>query len=176
MERESPTARPPRRESSPRVPPFYPVPVRPMHNGWTPRRQADFLGHLAETGSVAAACRRVGMSREAAYKLRRRPNAESFAAAWDAALGAPIRKLTVDDLEYRAMRGLIRPIMRNGKYIGTRRKPDNSALLRLLARFNRLLAGDGLPGVWANEKNAPFASTEVDGPGFRPLPPGSRAK
>lgn len=168
MERDSP-CRPPRRELSPRIPPFYPVPVRARQDGWTPRRQADFLGWLAETGSVAAACARVGKSRESAYKLRRRRDAESFAAAWDAALGAPVRKLTVDDLEYRALRGLIRPVLRNGKYIGTRRKPENSALLQVLARFDRLLAQRGLTGVWAHEQTGGPASTEVDGPGFRPL-------
>jgi len=162
MERESPPTRPPRRESSPRVPPFLPVPVRERHNGWTPRRQADFLGYLAETGSVSAACKRVGKSREAAYKLRRRPGAESFAAAWDAALGAPVRKLTDDELEYRAMRGLIRPVMHGGRYVGVRQKPDNSALLRLIARFDRLLAGEELPGIRANEQNGPNASTKVD--------------
>ena len=122
MDDDSPHHRPPRRNFSPRVPPFRPVPVREMHNGWTPRRQADFLGWLAETGSVAEACRRVGKSREAAYKLRRRDDAESFAAAWDAALGATVRELTEDDIEYRAYRGLIRPIMRNGRYLGVRQK------------------------------------------------------
>jgi hypothetical protein len=135
---------------------------RPRHDGWSPRRQADFLGHLAETGSVSAACARIGMSREAAYKLRRRPGAESFAAAWDAALGAPVRKLTTDDLEYLAYRGLVRPIMRGGKYVGGRQKPDNSALLRLLARFDRLLDGTALPGLWADERNPANASTKVD--------------
>jgi len=162
MERDSPSARPQRRETSPRVPPFLPVPVREHHNGWTPRRQADFLGYLAETGSVSAACKRVGKSREAAYKLRRRPDAESFAAAWDAALGAPARQLTDDDLEYRALRGLIRPVMRAGRYVGVRQKPDNSALLRLIARFDRLLAERDLPAIWANEKSGPNASTKVD--------------
>ena len=155
-------ARLPRRELSPRVPPFLPVPVREHHNGWTPRRQADFLGYLAETGSVSAACKRVGMSREAAYKLRRRPDAASFAAAWDAALGAPVRQLTDEDLEYRALRGYIRPIMRGGRYVGVRQKPDNSALLRLIARYDRLLAGEQLPGIWANEQNGANASTTVD--------------
>ena len=164
MDHDSPSARSPRRETSPRVPPFRPVPVREHHNGWTPRRQADFLGYLAETGSVSAACRRVGKSREAAYKLRRRADAASFAAAWDAALGAPLRKLTDEDLEYRAMRGLIRPVMRAGRYVGPQQKPDDSALLRLIARFDRLLAGKELPGIWANEQKGPNVSGKVDRP------------
>lgn len=131
-----PIVRPHRR--LPRVPPFYPVPLHVRHDGWTPERQGDFLGYLAETGSVSAACARVGMSRNSAYKLRRKPNAESFAAAWDAALGLPIRKVTTDDLVFLAYHGLIRPRLRGGKYVRSVRKPDNSALLRLLARFDRL--------------------------------------
>jgi hypothetical protein len=122
----------------PRVPPFYPVPLRAMRNGWTPRRQADFLGYLAETGSVSAACARVGMSRNTAYKLRKKAHAESFAAAWDAALGMPIRRVTITDLWFLAYRGLIRPRFRGGKYIRSVQKPDNSALLRLMDRLDRL--------------------------------------
>lgn len=140
---ESPTARPPRR-SFPRVPAFYPVPVaRRRRDGWTPGRQADFLGYLAETGSVAAACARVGMSRETVYRLRRREGAESFAAAWDAALGLPVRKVTVEDRLYLAYSGLIRPVMRRGRYVRWVQKPDNSVLLRLLARWDRRRPGDG---------------------------------
>ena len=39
-----------------RVPAFYPVPVRTRRDGWTIERQADFLGLLAECGSVIGAC------------------------------------------------------------------------------------------------------------------------
>jgi hypothetical protein len=140
MNPESPPIVRPRRRL-PRVPPFYPVPLRTMHNGWTVTRQAHFLGWLAETGSVSAACARVGMSRNSAYKLRRKPHAESFAAAWDAALGMPIRRVTVDDLPFLAYHGLIRPRFRGGKYIGSRQKPDNTALLRLLAQLDRSAYG-----------------------------------
>lgn len=129
------------RRFPPRVPPFYPVPTRGRHDGWTLARQADFLGHLAETGSVSAACARVGMSRNCAYKLRRRPEAESFAMAWDAALGSPPRKVTIADLPFLAYSGLVRPAFRGGKYVGWRQKPDSSALLRLMARFDRLAGG-----------------------------------
>ena len=139
MSNESrPIVRPRRR--LPRVPAFYPVPLRATRTGWTVQRQADFLGHLAETGSVSAACARVGMSRKGAYALRNKPGAESFRAAWDAALGLPVRGVTIDDLQYLAYRGLIRPRFRGGKYIGSRQKPDNSALLRLVSRYDRALA------------------------------------
>jgi hypothetical protein len=141
MSPESPSIVRPRRRL-PRVPAFYPVPLRATRTGWTLERQADFLGHLAETGSVSAACARVGMSRNSAYKLRKKPAAESFAAAWDAALGLPVRKVTIDDLHFLAHHGLVKPFFRGGKYIRSQRKPDNSALLRLLARYDRLI-GDG---------------------------------
>jgi hypothetical protein len=63
-----------------RVPAFYPVPTRTRRDGWTIERQADFLGMLAETGSVIGACEAVGISRKSAYRLRTLPGAESFAA------------------------------------------------------------------------------------------------
>ena len=121
------------------VPAFYPVPLRGRQDGWTAARQAHFLGLLAETGSVVAACRAVGMSRKSAYLLRARSEAESFAAAWDAALGGPKRKVTVRDLDYLAHHGLIRPRFYRGRYVGSSQKPSNSALLRLAARFDRMI-------------------------------------
>lgn len=136
MDNDSTSVRPARRRSR-RVPPFYPVPVRGRHDGWSPERQAEFLGVLGTTGSVLAAAERVGMSRQSAYCLRRRPGAESFAATWDFALGAPRRKVTVDDLHYLAFAGLIRPVMYRGRYVGFVQKPDNSALLRLMGRWDR---------------------------------------
>ena len=63
MTPDSPPA-PRRARRMPRVPPFYPVPTRARRDGWTVQRQADFLGMLAETGSVAGACEAVGMSRK----------------------------------------------------------------------------------------------------------------
>jgi hypothetical protein len=136
MTPDSPAA-PRRARRMPRVPRFCPVPLRTRRDGWTARRQADFLGKLAETGSVAGACEAVGMSRKSAYALRARPAAESFAAAWDAALGLPVRKVTVTNLSYLAHHGWLRPIMFRGRYCGISQTPDNSALLRLLARLER---------------------------------------
>lgn len=140
MKPESSPARPLRRKV-PRVPPFYPVPLRGRRDGWTVQRQADFLGMLAETGSVMGACEAVGMSRKSAYRLRARRDAESFAAAWDAALGAPVRKVTVTDLDFLAYHGLVQPLLFRGRYRGAMRKPDNSALLRLLKKLDRQAAG-----------------------------------
>lgn len=60
------------------------------------------------------------MSRNSVYKLPKRPRAESFAAAWDAAPGMPVRRVTIDDLHFLACHGLVRPRFRGGKYIGLR--------------------------------------------------------
>jgi hypothetical protein len=133
----------------PRVPPFYPVPTRTRHDGWTVQRQADFLGMLAETGSVIGACEAVGMSRKSAYRLRARPGAASFAAAWDAALGAPVRKVTAPPLTFLAYEGLVRLVTFRGRYRGMWQKPDDSALLRLARRLERAAAeGDTVSPEW----------------------------
>ncbi len=60
---------------------FAPVPVRYRRDGWTPARQRQFVAALAGGGCVLAACRRVGQSAEAYYRLRRRPDAAGFRAA-----------------------------------------------------------------------------------------------
>jgi hypothetical protein len=67
---------------------FTPVPVRARRDGWTPARQSAFIAYLRVTGCIDESCRRVGRSRESAYKLYRRPDAASFRAAWDSALAA----------------------------------------------------------------------------------------
>jgi hypothetical protein len=60
-----------------------PAPQSFRRDGWTPRRQLAFLDTLARTRCVTRAAAAAGMSRESAYRLRRRPSAGLFAAAWD---------------------------------------------------------------------------------------------
>ncbi len=127
-----------------RIPAFTPVPLRPRADGWTPCRQAEFLGYLAETRCIKTAAQRVGMSRESAYRLRRKPGAGEFVAAWDAILGAPgtprasPAKVTLEALFQRIRQDRYRPVLRGGLYVGTVRKPDNRALLAALARLDRV--------------------------------------
>jgi len=72
---------------------FTPVPhVRARAEGWTPKAQAAFIHALSVMGSVGHAAPAVGLGRASAYRLRDRAlalghGAESFAAAWDRALG-----------------------------------------------------------------------------------------
>jgi hypothetical protein len=55
-------------------------------DGWTPARQLHFLDVLALTRSVTRAAAAAGMSRESAYRLRKRHPESLFASAWDRAL------------------------------------------------------------------------------------------
>lgn len=128
-----------RRARHPRVPAFSPARVRERADGWTPARQAAFLAHLAVTRSVSAAARKVKMARETAYRLRRKPGGEGFAAAWDAALGrgSGKRKVTTDERRRRALLGLLKPVIYRGRHVGTMEKADNTALLGHLASFGQ---------------------------------------
>ena len=118
--------------------------------------QCAFLAALYAKGSVAAAAKAVGRSRESAHRLRSRSGAESFAAAWDKVLAGPAasgtsalpsrrmadwRKVTLEELHWRIETGLWRPVIYRGKMRAIARKPDNSALLHLLARLDKQVAG-----------------------------------
>lgn len=130
-----------------RIPAFTPAELRARHDGWTPVRQAEFIGYLAETRSVKQAAERVGMSRASAYRLRRKAGAEGFVAVWDfilkgpgAADGADQRKpkVTLETLFQRIRMGRYRPILRAGRYVWTIKKPDNSALLSAISRLDQI--------------------------------------
>ena len=134
-----------------RPPFFHPVPLRARRDGWSEMRQCAFLAELYLTGSVASAARAVGMARNSAYRLRSRPDAASFAHAWDSVL-APLgsgrlpapkvdwRKVTHAALVERLETGLIQPLLHRGRMTAIRRKPDNSALFRLLRRLDAVAA------------------------------------
>lgn len=65
----------------------------PRHDGWTPARSRRFIEALAAGHDVRRACAGVGLSREAAYKLRRRDPV--FAQEWQTTL----RTAREDDAE-----------------------------------------------------------------------------
>lgn len=144
---------PPRRPGKPRrrIPAFHPVPVGKRHDGWTPARQVCFIGMLYETRSVVAAAKAVGMGRESAYRLRKRPGAAGFAAAWDAAMGLTPRpvnlaraKSTGLPAHYRLRTGLMQVLVRAGGFAGVSKKPDNSALLQHIAQLDRHWAAEAM--------------------------------
>jgi hypothetical protein len=120
-----------------------PPPAIPQtrHDGWTPERQRGFIAALADCGSVAEAAARAGMSRQAAYALRRSPAAMDFRAAWDAAITEAWRRVEETALE-RAMAGETEVWERDG-VVTTRQRPCAPHLLiQLLDRADRLHAAE----------------------------------
>jgi hypothetical protein len=88
------------------APTFTPVPMaRNRHNGWTEERQRQFIMALAVVGSVDAAAKMIQISRKSAYQLRARPEAKSFARAWDIAISAGRARL-FDYMMDRAINGV----------------------------------------------------------------------
>lgn len=122
--------------SNPKLPaPFTPVPVRPRHDGWTIERQVAFIEKLADCGSISAACRHVGMSRESLRKLRRHPWARPFRDACDAALDCSYDEVEEAAME-RSKKGVARPIFYQGEQVGEWRHFDERLTMFLL-RFRR---------------------------------------
>src|SRR3546814_15381884 len=60
---------------------WVPVLRKRRKDGWSPDKQRAFIEVLADTGSVATAAQRVGMSESSAYRLRRSPGAEIGSAS-----------------------------------------------------------------------------------------------
>jgi hypothetical protein len=58
---------------------------------WTPERQCLFLHWLERTRSATAAARKVGLSRESAYRLRGRDPQGLFALMWADIMARPFR-------------------------------------------------------------------------------------
>jgi len=109
------------------------------HDGWTAERKALFLDALADHGNVLRACAAAGLSREAAYRLRRRD--ALFARAW-AAAQVLAREHTGQVLGDRALEGVEEEVWYRGEVVGTRRRYDNRLLLAHIARLDKLAEGD----------------------------------
>jgi hypothetical protein len=103
------------------------------HDGWTPERRTGFLYELAACGNVRSACSHVGLSAEAAYKLRRRD--ALFARAWAAAL-VLAREASAEVLECRAIDRIEEQVWYRGEVVGTRRRYDTRLLLAHMARLD----------------------------------------
>lgn len=120
---------------------FTPVPHKqPRRNSITPDLQRAFIAHLAATGIVTEAARHIGKSMEAIYKLRQRPGAEGFRAAWDLALDRGVARLESSALS-RAIEGQERMVVSAGKCLGTELR-HNEALVMFFLK-NRLPARYG---------------------------------
>ena len=135
------------------LPAFTPVPRKcNRYDGWTPERQQLFIEALADYGSVRAAANSVGMTPESAYYLRRQPDAESFAGAWQAALDHGVKRIE-DTAMDRALNGVEVPVYSYGKLVGTRRVYNDRLLMFMLRnRAPGRFAADGARGLSGLDK------------------------
>jgi len=122
---------------------FRPVPHKAARrNSIGPARQRAFVASMAECGIVTQAARSIGASMEALYKLRQRPGAEEFRAAWDMAVDRGVMRLE-DTALARAIEGEERMIVSGGKLLGFEtRYNDNLVMFFLRNRRGERYAPD----------------------------------
>jgi hypothetical protein len=114
----------------------------PRRNTIVPPRQRAFVAALAECGIVVQAARQIGASTDALYKLRNRPDAGEFSAAWDAAIDRGVMRLE-DTALARAIKGEERMVVSAGKHMGTEiRFNDNLVMFFLRNRRGERYAPD----------------------------------
>lgn len=117
---------------------FTPVPLtRVRARGWSAEAQIAFIAALARCGLVAHAARSVGRSARTAYRLRGKPGAESFAAAWDIAVEMGLGAAR-DRVMERLAGTRATPVYRHGRLVKERRGDDPVLLYAAL----RSLAGE----------------------------------
>ena len=97
----------------------------PRHDGWTPDRRRTFLAAISEGHTVDAACGHVGLSRSAAYALRR--GDEDFARGWSAA--CLVARDALADILWSGR--AVAPVSHDGQVIG---RVSRDALIAHAAR------------------------------------------
>jgi hypothetical protein len=127
---------------------FTPVPVRAQRNSWAPRLQRLFVLSLARGAGPGEAARRLGRSRQSAYRLRSRPGGESFAAAWDraAAFSLSARSAAADRVPgLYGLETILVPRFYRGRLIGFVQREDTAGAMRVLRQLDRFAArlGEG---------------------------------
>lgn len=146
-------------QASPTDTPQSPTP------SWTPDKQRTFLEALARCGSVKAAAAFAGMSREGAYRLRRRDEGRAFARAWDAAL-IHARDLYEETLLDTGLNGWTETVWYHGEEVGERSRFSPGLLLAALARLDAKADGLDMAGDAAREAADDFeAMVEAIGEG-----------
>jgi len=136
---EPPASAPDAAPAASESPEFDPVVLRDRSDGWTPRKQREFIEALADTGLVREAAARVGMTAQSASRLRRRADARAFDIAWDAALRQGARRLHAIAWE-RAIEGTVKGHYYHGELQSEERVFDNRLLLYLLGKTEGSLA------------------------------------
>jgi hypothetical protein len=113
---------------------FTPVPrATKRWNGLTDLKQRTFIQLLADSGSVTMAAKAIGTTTSAMYGLRRREGAESFAAAWEAAIEIGARRV-LDTLMEHAIHGTPETIIQDGEVVAERRKYNHRAMMWIVSQ------------------------------------------
>jgi hypothetical protein len=127
---------------------FTPVPVRARRDGWTPERQRRFVSYLAAGAGPSEAAKAVGKTKQSAFTLRARPGAESFSAAWDAAVAfARERRFDASPKSAASLarEGVLVPRFYRGRLVSVERRFPSAPLMRVLAQLD----------AWAEKTPAP---------------------
>ncbi len=115
------------------IPAFEPWrPRRERLNGWTADVQRAFISALTRIGCTNAAAKSVGKSRRSAYHLRDKEGAESFSAAWEAAICTGrdhARSVAIS----RALHGDIVPQFKNGRFTGYKTVQNDRLLIAAIS-------------------------------------------
>ncbi len=113
---------------------FTPVPRRAKRwNGLTPLKQRTFIQNLADSGSETMDANSIGTSTSAMYSLRRGEGAESFAAAWEAAIEIGARRV-LDTLIEHAIHGTPETIIQGGEVVAERRRYNHRAMMWIVSQ------------------------------------------
>lgn len=134
----------------------------------------DFLASLALTPNVSEACRQAGVTRKAAYDLRKAD--PEFAALWDDALDESTDEL-VGECYRRAKQGTEEPVYYLGKEIGRVKKYSDTLAIFLLKAHRRGVYGDKVDQLHAGDVTIRVEYEDVPDPdGEAPeAPPGPAA-
>jgi hypothetical protein len=147
-----------------KIPDFTPAPTRKRRAGWTAERQRKFIEQVAQNGNIGDACVHVGLSSTSFYNLCRRPGAESFAKACDAArvLAAASRGAAI--AWDRAVNGRVERFYKDGELVMERRIPSDYLLTWLLARLDPLTFGSPAAKAQALAMGDPREKARLDLP------------
>ena len=140
---------------------FAPVAVRRQHNGWSPALQLRFIVALARGAGPDGAARSLGRTRQSVYQLRKRPGAESFAAAWDRALDFARRGACAGRTRVPGggIETVLVPRYYRGRLVGFVQREDTAGAMRILGRLDRL--ADRVEQV-RHEASAPAGIDRID--------------
>ena len=132
-------------------------------DGWIAARQRDFCAAVAAGATIGNAARSVGLSASSAYAFRNSAKGAAFNVAWNAAQLLQRQRLA-DEVAARAFEGQTVTITRPDGSTHQRHFYDNRHAMAVLARLDRLAAGQATAGA-ANAGRATGAGADASGEG-----------